>query len=160
MGPPVLESGVMEKTTVEFVNLKQAGAQLNLACARLAAFHYENGRRVLILAGDQAQAQEIDRLLWTFDPASFVPHALAGGPDQDREPVLIVQSPDNLNQAQVLILAASLDQPPLSGFARVILFVPAAQGPALEKSRELYREAEARRRGGAFTHHQASLKNR
>lgn len=139
MHPAVLKSEAMEKTTVEFVNLKQAGAEPNPACARLAAFYYAKKRRVLILAADQGQAEELDRLLWTFDQASFIPHAIAGGPDQDKEPVLIALVQKNLNQAQVLILAAPMDEPPLSGFDRVILFVPAKDGPALEKSRELYR---------------------
>jgi DNA polymerase-3 subunit chi len=129
----------MRKTKVEFINLRRAGAELNLACARLAAFHYNNQRRVLVVAADQAQAQELDRLLWTFDPASFIPHAQAGGPDQDQEPVLIALGLENLNQAQVLILAAPLKEPPLAGFAWVIFFVPAREGPELTQSRETYR---------------------
>ena len=140
MHPVVLESKAMEKTTVEFVNLKQAGAEIKSACARLAAFHYEKNHRVLILAADTGQAAEIDRLLWTFDPGSFVPHAVAGGPDQDKEPVLISLDQTNPNQARVLIATAQMDQPPLTGFSHVILFVPAGGGPALEKSRELYRK--------------------
>ena len=124
---------------MEFINLRQAGAELGLACARLAAFHYAGGRRVLIMAADQNQAADLDRLLWTFDPASFIPHAQAGAPDQDQEPVLIALSPQNLNRAQVLILAAPTQEPPLKGFDWVVLFVPAKEGPELAQSREVYR---------------------
>ena len=123
----------------EFVNLKQAGQTLEQAVARLAALHQGQGRRVLILARDEAQAEVLDRLLWSFDPASFLPHALAGGPDQEGEPVLIALEPANLNTAQVLILARPLDDPPPAGIEHAVHFVPAEDGPELTSCRERYR---------------------
>ncbi len=123
---------------MDFVNLGQAGATLVRAVAHLAALHYGAGRRVLIKAADQAQAQELDETLWTFDPASFLPHSLAGAPEQGQEPVLIALGTENLNQAEVLILADPA-RPPLKGFEQVVDFVPAGQGPDLEEARRRYR---------------------
>jgi DNA polymerase-3 subunit chi len=129
----------MDRPKMEFVNLRQVRLGLAAACARLAAHHYEQGRRVLILAGDGAQAEELDRALWAFSPDSFVPHGQAGAPDQDQEPVLIATEAANLNQAQVLIMAHVLDDPPLTQFSHLIQFVPAQEGPELEASRSRYR---------------------
>ncbi|MAL93687.1 MAG: DNA polymerase III subunit chi [Haliea sp.] len=48
--------------------------------ARLADKALRQGYRIHIHAGDEGQARALDDLLWTFRPASFVPHALAGEP--------------------------------------------------------------------------------
>lgn len=134
----------MARQRVQFINLRQAGLALIQAVARLARFHQQAGRRVLILAGDQALARQLDQALWSFDPASFVPHALAGGPDQAEEPVLIAGQPDNLNQAQVLILASPPPGPPPKSYELVIDFAPAGQGPELEAARRRYKDLSGR----------------
>lgn len=123
----------------EFVNLKQAGLAPERAAALIAARHYAQGRRVLVLAGDPAQAASVDRLLWTLDPASFVPHALAGGPDQDREPVLIAHAPGNPNRATVLVLMNPPASLPAEAWPELALLLPAEEGPELSRCREHYR---------------------
>jgi len=55
-------------------NHEQASAQL--AC-RLAEKLCKQGLAVHMLADSEASARELDRLLWSFTPESFVPHALA-----------------------------------------------------------------------------------
>ena len=132
----------MGKARVEFVNLGKARVDALRAAARLAAFHYHNGRRVLILARDQDEAQELDQALWTLDAASFIPHAPAGGPDQEREPVLIATEPRNVNQARVLILTHPLEEPPLEDFSHLVQLVPPREGPELTACRELYRRLQ------------------
>lgn len=123
----------------EFVNLRQAGVSWEQACARLAAWHQAQGRRVLILARDELQAQDLDRLLWAFDPASFVPHALAGGPDQEGEPVLIVSQPHNPNAATVQVLTGP-GQAAAPGVEHLVFLVPAQEGPELLAYRQRYKE--------------------
>lgn len=129
----------MTRTKMEFVNLGKLRQSLPRAVALVAARHFAKGARVMILAGGQSQAEELDQALWAYDPGSFLPHAQAGGADQDREPVLIAPNPANLNQAQVLIMAQALDEPPLDEYGHIVQFVPAAEGPELIASRERYR---------------------
>ncbi|MEW5911263.1 MAG: DNA polymerase III subunit chi [Thermodesulfobacteriota bacterium] len=129
----------MARVVVEYVNLKEAKAGLAQAAGRLAAVHLAQGRRVLILARDQAQAQELDLGLWTYEPDSFLPHALAGGPDQDQEPVLIATEAANPNQATVLIAAKGLEQMPAGGFAYLIQLLPPEEGPELSACRACYK---------------------
>jgi DNA polymerase III subunit chi len=123
----------------EFVNLKQVGLDREQALARLVAWHQGQGRRVLILASDERQARELDQLLWTHDQASFLPHALAGGPDEAREPVLIASQPRNPNAATVQVLCAP-EQPLAPGVEHVILLVPSEEGPELGAFRQRYKE--------------------
>lgn len=135
----------MGKALMEFVNLKQVGMPPLRAAAYLAAGHYAKGGRVLILAADQEEAQALDRELWIYDPGSFLPHALAGESDQGLEPVLISTSPENLNQAQVLISTRSLPpDTPLEQYAHLVVLVPAQEGPELEACRRCYKEMRER----------------
>ncbi len=112
---------------------------MNQAAVRLAAWHYAQGRRVLLLAPDQLSAEELDRMLWTFEPNSFIPHEQAGGADQAVEPVLIATASENLNQASVLIMLKPEEPEELSGYTHLIYFVPAEQGDALMEARERYK---------------------
>ena len=127
---------------VEFVNLKQAGLGAQRAAALLAARHHSGGARVLVMAADPVQAGEVDRLLWSLDPAGFVPHARAGSPGDDQEPVLIAEGPENRNQATVLVMLCPPPELPLDDYQRLVLLVPAQEGPELTLCRDLYRQMQ------------------
>ncbi len=76
-------------TQVDFYILKSdAGNRHGFAC-RLADKVYEQGRRIYIHAGSQAEAELLDRLLWTFRENSFIPHGIAGQTDPAVTPVLV-----------------------------------------------------------------------
>lgn len=129
----------MPKVTVEYVNLNQARVHAGPAAARVAARHHRAGRRVLILAQDQGQAVELDQALWTYEQNSFLPHAVAGGPDQADEPILITTGRDNPNQATVLIAARAMSEMPLDGFEYLVQLLPMNEGPELEACRACYK---------------------
>jgi len=64
-----------------------------------------NGR-LLIVAEDEPFLARLDRLLWG-DPGStsFLPHGMAGGVEDARQPVLLSTSPDAPNQARNVLIA-------------------------------------------------------
>ncbi len=124
---------------VEYIDCGKAQVPAAIAAARVAAFHHRAGRRVLIRARDQAQAGELDQALWSFDQDSFLPHALAGGPDQAEEPVLISTGGDNPNRARVLILARAEESPPVEEFDHLVQLLPAGEGPELDCCRRAYK---------------------
>ncbi len=145
----------MSLKRIEFVNLREAGSDALTAAARLAAYHQGQGRRVLIEAIDQAEAQEMDKRLWTFKDGSFVPHFVAGGPDQAQEPVLIDTQAENPNGAEVLIRLHPKDPTACDGFSVAILLIPAENGPELDTCRDLY--AKMREAGQAEVVHITGL---
>ena len=128
----------MSLSRVEFINLREAGSDALSAAARLAAYHQDQGRRIFIEASDQAEAQEMDKRLWTFSEGSFVPHAMAGGSDQDQEPVLIGSQAGNPNGAEVLIMLHPKDPAASPGFRLAILLIPVDDGPELAACRGLF----------------------
>lgn len=70
-----------------------AGDRLEVAC-RLAGKALRQGKRVLIYAPQAETAQRLDRLLWTAQAVSFIPHCLAQDPLAADTPVLIATGDD------------------------------------------------------------------
>lgn len=65
------------------VQSAEPGQRLHVA-ARLVDKAAQQGHRVFINAVDEAQARQLDDLLWSHRPASFLPHGLTGTEhDQD-----------------------------------------------------------------------------
>ncbi|MGE5062968.1 MAG: DNA polymerase III subunit chi [Myxococcales bacterium] len=61
--------------------------------------------RLLVVAEDEPFLAKLDRMLWDQGPSSFIPHGLAGGSDDARQPVLLSTSPDAPNQARNMLIA-------------------------------------------------------
>ena len=78
---------------VDFYLLDRSDVESKLLCAcKVAGKAYQQGLKVFIRASDLEQARQLDRLLWSYHPASFVPHQLAGGNTplvEEASPVLI-----------------------------------------------------------------------
>jgi DNA polymerase-3 subunit chi len=61
--------------------------------------------RLLVVAADDGALARLDRLLWDRGPASFLPHGIAGGADDARQPILLATSPDAPNLARNVLIA-------------------------------------------------------
>jgi DNA polymerase-3 subunit chi len=111
------------------------GERLQVA-ARLADKAFRRGHRIFINAVDREQATELDTLLWSFRPSSFIPHGLHGQEHSDTVAIGWGQEPDNHND---LLINLQLQVPPFfSRFQRVAEVV--TQEPAsLQALRESWR---------------------
>ncbi|WP_010544575.1 DNA polymerase III subunit chi [Sphingomonas elodea] len=63
-----------------------------------------SGGRLLVVAADPAVRARIDQLLWTYNPASFLPHGEAGGDWDSEQPVLIADGTHPANDARNVAL--------------------------------------------------------
>jgi DNA polymerase-3 subunit chi len=70
-----------------------AGDRLDVAC-RLAGKALQQKKRVLIYAPQPELAQRIDRMLWTAQAVSFIPHCAAHDALAAETPVLIASDGD------------------------------------------------------------------
>ncbi|HEX8841830.1 MAG TPA: DNA polymerase III subunit chi [Sphingomicrobium sp.] len=61
--------------------------------------------RLLIVAEEEGLIARLDRMLWDQGNASFLPHGLAGGADDARQPILLSTSPDAPNRARNMLIA-------------------------------------------------------
>ena len=81
---------------VDFYQL--SGAPLEDVVASIAAKLMAQDGRLLLVASDEALLGKLDRLLWDQGPASFLPHGIAGGPDDARQPILLSATTDAPNR--------------------------------------------------------------
>jgi DNA polymerase-3 subunit chi len=88
---------------VDFYQL--AGTPPEQVIASIAGKVVEGDGRLLIVAEDEALLARLDRILWDQGSASFLPHGLAGGADDARQPILLSTSPDAPNQARHMLIA-------------------------------------------------------
>ena len=61
--------------------------------------------RLLIVGADEGALARLDRLLWDQGSASFLPHGIAGGTDDARQPILLSTHPDAPNLARNVLIA-------------------------------------------------------
>ena len=61
--------------------------------------------RLLIVAEDEGLLARLDRILWDQAATGFLPHGLAGGSEDARQPILLSTSPDAPNLARNMLIA-------------------------------------------------------
>jgi DNA polymerase-3 subunit chi len=88
---------------IDFYQL--GGTALEPVIASIAGKLLADGGRLLIVADDEGLLARLDRALWDQGGTSFLPHAIAGGTDDARQPILLSTSPDAPNLARNMLIA-------------------------------------------------------
>jgi DNA polymerase-3 subunit chi len=88
---------------VDFYQL--AGTPPEQVIASIAEKVLAGDGRLLIVAEQEPFLARLDRLLWDSGPTSFLPHGVAGGADDARQPILLSTSPDAPNNARNMLIA-------------------------------------------------------
>ena len=99
-----------------------AADKLQVAC-RLSAKAAQQKLRVLIYTPDEAEAQRIDKMLWTWQPTGFLPHCMTNSPLAAQTPVLITHDPEDTPHDEVLLNLHSDWPPAFSRFRRLVEIV-------------------------------------
>lgn len=114
---------------------------LLLVC-ELARKASDAGMASLVLARDTAQAEQLDDLLWSFDPDAFVPHQIAGADVDEEEASVLIAAPEHDIALRPLVI--NLRDAAVEGaFERVLEVVPADES-ARAPSRERWKQYQAR----------------
>ena len=88
---------------VDFYQL--GGSPLEQVIASIAEKVLAADGRLLVVSEDEVGLARLDRMLWDSGSTSFLPHGLAGGSDDARQPVLLSTSPDAPNNARNMLIA-------------------------------------------------------
>ena len=107
---------------------------LRLVC-ELARKAHDAGQWTLVLARDQAQAEQLDDLLWDMGEDAYIPHQIAGADIEEEEAAVLIAPPGI--DAPLRPLVINLRDAAVDGaFERVLEVVPAdesARGPLRER---------------------------
>ncbi|CAN5496318.1 DNA polymerase III subunit chi [soil metagenome] len=95
---------------------------LDRALPQIAEKVVASGARLLIVSESEAQRAALDRLLWTYAPESFLPHACAGGPGDAEQPILLSDAPEPTNAASNIALADGIWREEALSFDRAFHF--------------------------------------
>ena len=87
---------------VDFYQL--AGTPAEQVIASIAEKVIASDGRLLVVAEDEAYLAKLDRILWDQGPTSFLPHGIAGGSNDARQPILLSTSPDAPNVARNMLI--------------------------------------------------------
>lgn len=134
----------MAETTVFFVETKCE--EQPLAVCRWVERFYDQGRRVQVLAGSSAAAQNLDHLLWTFAQGSFIPHRMGATSAEGVavEPVIITLEAIPVDGAAVLVCDGLPHFEFLLRFEWVVHFVLLDDPEKRQYSRSLWQQLRDR----------------
>lgn len=102
-----------------------AAHRLHMAC-RTVARHVQAGHRVNVYCTDPGRLQRFDSLLWSFEPASFIPHVTAGDPMAAHAGVILYPDAASLagSDPDAWLLNLDMECPPDAlRFARILEIV-------------------------------------
>ena len=88
--------------TIQFYHL--LSTPLEQALPKLMEKALSAGMKGVIIAESQAALTQLDDALWTADPTSFVPHALASAEEAARQPLCLSLEECAINAPNMLVI--------------------------------------------------------
>tara|TARA_B100000767_G_C19564207_1_gene450390 strand:+ start:95 stop:514 length:420 start_codon:yes stop_codon:yes gene_type:complete len=121
-------------TNIDFYILSETErqARLNFAC-RLIDKTYRLGNRIFVACTNEVEMTELDNLLWSFNPESFIPHSLLNSKQNE---IVEIGSIDDCGDHHQLLINLSNKLPEyFSRFERVCEIV-IQEDAILKRTRE------------------------
>lgn len=128
-------------TDVNFYQL--ASRPLDAVLPRLLDKALAAGFRTVIRSADAALLARLDAALWTYDPASFLPHAVDGSFAAD-QPILLTAEPDETNAADLIAVVDGVLPGELSRYKRALYLFDGGDDAALARARSHWRALKDR----------------
>lgn len=134
-------------TRIDFYQITESPFSADTLVCKLCHKAYQAGQKVLLLTSGPQQSQHLDRLLWTQDDESFIPH------DQQEEqgfitPILINHQADPRGERQLLINLSDEIPVYFAQFERVLELVTEENKTVARSHYSYYKE-----RGYELNHH-------
>ncbi|WP_029007097.1 DNA polymerase III subunit chi [Azospirillum halopraeferens] len=99
---------------VRFYHLQRQS--LEQALPKILEKVLERGWRAVVLAGSPERVDALNQHLWTYDPASFLPHGSARDGFAPDQPVWLTAEDENPNDATVLVQVDGVSSDRLASF--------------------------------------------
>ena len=119
---------------VWFYHLERTG--LDQALPELLNKTLARGWRALVRSPSQQRLEHLDGWLWSYRDEAFLPHGVVSEPMAERQPVLLAQGQDNLNQANVLFLLDDAEPGALDDFERCLIVIDGADEASVVAARK------------------------
>lgn len=104
----------------------------------------ESGSRAVLIAGDKAEQDHFDNLLWSVGGTRLIPHDISGGEDDSIQPVLISTSEENNNKADFLVITGSKGGDYYNSFDRTLYIFNGNDSSELDFARSRWKELKSK----------------
>ncbi|MEI6559046.1 MAG: DNA polymerase III subunit chi [Rhodospirillaceae bacterium] len=130
-------------TEVRFYHLQRK--TLDQALPALLEKVLGRGLRAVVMAASDERVEALNQLLWTWDPASFLPHGSRQDGAAAEQPVWLTTLAENPNGAGVLVRTdgAGGDDGALPGVTMICDLFDGNDGEAVAAARERWRRDKA-----------------
>ena len=128
-------------TDVNFYQL--ASRPLEAVLPRLLEKAVAAGFRTVIRTADTDLLARLDAALWTYEPASFLPHAI-DGPFAADQPILLTGAEDDANAADLIAVVDGVLPGDLTPYRRALYLFDGGDDAALARARGHWRALKDR----------------
>ena len=109
------------------------------ALPKLLEKAHGSGARIVLRAPDDAAVERLNRLLWTYNAASFLPHGSAADGMPEEQPIYLTALDENPNSADILVQVEGAEAGDLATYRRVLDLFDGADVDALAAARSRWR---------------------
>ncbi len=95
---------------IAFYHLQRS--PLDAVLPKLLQRTLDQGKRALVLAGSEDRVENLSSLLWTHDPASWLPHGTVKDARPEDQPIWLSSQAANANSATFLFLTDGTEADP------------------------------------------------
>ncbi|NQU71195.1 MAG: DNA polymerase III subunit chi [Rhodospirillales bacterium] len=117
---------------------------LERALPQLLEKIHGSGARAVVMAGSAERVDALNAMLWTYDPASFLPHGAARDGNAEVQPIWLTVEDENPNQSKFLVLTDGAASDHVSDYDRCFEMFDGHDEQALSAARtswKTYRDA-------------------
>ena len=103
------------------------------------------GHRIVVKAASDGAVEALNQHLWTYHPASFLPHGTQKEGMAEEQPIWITSTDENPNEASVLILTGGAESPDITDFKMCCDMLDGRDPDAVQAARarwKIYKDAE------------------
>ncbi len=128
-------------TEIRFYHLQRR--TLEQALPKILEKVIERSWRAVVLAGSPERVDALNQHLWTYDPASFLPHGSARDGFAERQPVWLTAEDENPNGATVLVLVDGVTSERLGSYDLVCDLFDGNDDEAVLAARDRWKACKA-----------------
>lgn len=126
---------------VRFYHLTRA--PLEAALPQVLSKALGRGMRAVVLARTAERVADLNALLWTYEPGSFLPHGSKEDGFAERQPIWLTDVSENPNAADLLILTDGAVHHEVDGFSICCEMIDGRDEQAVAAARERWRAHRA-----------------
>jgi len=123
---------------IQFYHL--TATPLERALPKLLEKIIAGGFRAAVVAESEARVEQLNQLLWTYDPGSFLPHGSAKDGHDEDQPIYLSTSVQTPNRANILVITNGVNIEGSEAVERVVDIFDGNNPDALNAARKRWQD--------------------